>query len=93
MPHDHQRLLVETVKDKYQRQFGSTMETDSNKSLTSTGFSRQERLRSSLPFIIKPAAKSNSLGLCFLICENETKKVLLPPFISCMDTLKALFVR
>ncbi|CAF2389513.1 unnamed protein product [Rotaria sp. Silwood2] len=33
------------------------------------------------------------LGLCFLICGNETKKVLLPAYISCLDTLKALFVR
>ena len=80
------------------------------------GFNRDHRIRSSLPFIVKPAvntSKSNSLGrrfflfflfnenknfflllgLCFLICANETKKVLLPANISCLDTLKALFVR
>ncbi|UJR10453.1 hypothetical protein I4U23_014657 [Adineta vaga] len=60
------------------------------------GFVRNHRIRSSLPFIVKPAvnsSKSNSLGLCFLICGNETRKVLLPANISCMDTLKALFVR
>ncbi|CAF0865473.1 unnamed protein product [Rotaria sordida] len=60
------------------------------------GFNRNNRVRSSLPFIVKPAvnkSKSNSLGLCFLICGNETKKVLLPAYISCLDTLKALFVR
>ncbi|CAF3922726.1 unnamed protein product, partial [Adineta steineri] len=60
------------------------------------GFIRGQRNRSSLPFIIKPAtnmAKTNSLGLCFLICGGETKKVLLPSYISCIDTLKALFVR
>jgi hypothetical protein len=74
------------------------------------GFNRNQRIRSSLPFIVKPAVKTNSLGnlfiinikemnilfsvgLCFLICGNETKKVLLPPYISCLDTLKALFVR
>ncbi|CAF1682857.1 unnamed protein product [Adineta ricciae] len=60
------------------------------------GFVRGQRNRSSLPFIIKPASnisKANSLGLCFLICGDETKKVLLPSYISCIDTLKALFVR
>ncbi|CAF1128370.1 unnamed protein product [Adineta steineri] len=60
------------------------------------GFIRNNQIRSSLPFIIKPAintSKTNSLGLCFLICGNETKKVLLPAYISCLDTLKALFVR
>ncbi|CAF3391409.1 unnamed protein product [Rotaria sp. Silwood1] len=60
------------------------------------GFNRNHRIRSSLPFIVKPAvnkSKSNSLGLCFLICGNETKKILLPAYISCLDTLKALFVR
>ncbi|CAF0849076.1 unnamed protein product [Adineta ricciae] len=59
-------------------------------------FVRNHRIRSSLPFIVKPAtnsSKSNSLGLCFLICGNETKKILLPANISCIDTLKALFVR
>ena len=81
------------------------------------GFTRGQRIRSSLPFIIKPAintSKTSSLGLrcalssdleldetkvalilglCFLICGDETKKVLLPSNISCLDTLKALFVR
>ncbi|CAF0721604.1 unnamed protein product [Rotaria sordida] len=63
---------------------------------TRNGFTRGQRIRSSLPFIIKPAtnnSKSISLGLCFLICGDETKKVLLPSYISCLDTLKALFVR
>ncbi|UJR35465.1 hypothetical protein I4U23_028221 [Adineta vaga] len=75
----------------------STDPTDEELTTSMTnGFIRGQRNRSSLPFIIKPASnisKSNSLGLCFLICGDETKKVLLPSYISCIDTLKALFVR
>ncbi|CAF0863809.1 unnamed protein product [Adineta ricciae] len=75
----------------------STDPTDEELTTSMTnGFVRGQRNRSSLPFIIKPASnisKANSLGLCFLICGDETKKVLLPSYISCIDTLKALFVR
>jgi hypothetical protein len=35
------------------------------------GFSRNHRIRSSLPFIIKPAVKSNSLGKKF---QSKIKK-------------------
>ena len=38
---------------------------------TSDGFNRNHRIRSSLPFIIKPAVKSNSLGKKILIKKTS----------------------
>ncbi|CAM2716065.1 unnamed protein product [Rotaria socialis] len=88
--------MMPRTNSPHQRSSSTDPIEDELMSATRNGFTRGQRIRSSLPFIIKPATnnlKSSSLGLCFLICGDETKKVLLPSYISCIDTLKALFVR
>ncbi|CAF3379771.1 unnamed protein product [Rotaria sp. Silwood1] len=89
-------LMAGTRNGQNKRKAKKNLSLVFNEKFHLLGFTRGQRIRSSLPFIIKPAtnnSKSNSLGLCFLICGDETKKVLLPSYISCLDTLKALFVR
>ncbi|XP_064647505.1 uncharacterized protein LOC135500188 isoform X2 [Lineus longissimus] len=86
-----------TLDDKNSAEFRRDHSSDgimSETDTSATGFARGGKLRSSLPIVRTPSKSlEKPLGLVFLVYRDETKRALLPNEITCIDTVKALFVR